>query len=139
VTRFLGVAALVLTIAAAAPAAAAPAEERQAASVRVYFLQGEQLVAVTRPGSTVKAAVTSRNGSGSHATASPGFRRELRTPARAARARSRAEEAAAVSRCSSTGSWRLPSRTTRSFARFTSRLLRLAAHHDARFAEHKHG
>jgi hypothetical protein len=57
-TRFLRVAALVLTIAAAAPAAAAPAGESQTASVRVYFLQGEQLVAVTRPGSTVKAAVT---------------------------------------------------------------------------------
>ena len=51
-TRFLRVAALVLTIAAAAPAAAAPAGESQAASVRVYLLQGEQLVAVARPGST---------------------------------------------------------------------------------------
>jgi hypothetical protein len=58
VTRFLRVAVLVLTIAAAAPAAAAPAGDRQTASVRVYFLQGEQLVAVTRTGSTVKAAVT---------------------------------------------------------------------------------
>jgi spore germination protein GerM len=58
VKRSLRVAALVLTIAAAAPAAAAPAGESQAASVRVYFLQGEQLVAATRPGSTVKAAVT---------------------------------------------------------------------------------
>jgi hypothetical protein len=58
VTRFLRVAALVLTIAAAAPAAAAPAGESQTASVRVYFLQGEQLVAVTRTGSTVKPAVT---------------------------------------------------------------------------------
>jgi hypothetical protein len=57
VTRSLRVAALVLAIAAAAPAAASPAGERQAASARVYFLQGEQLVAVTRPGSTVKAAV----------------------------------------------------------------------------------
>jgi ABC-type amino acid transport substrate-binding protein len=57
VTRSLRVAALVLAIAAAAPAAT-PAEGSQAASVRVYFLQGEQLVAVTRPGSTVKAAVT---------------------------------------------------------------------------------
>jgi spore germination protein GerM len=57
-TRFLRVAALILTIAAAAPAAAAPAGKSQAANVRVYLLQGEQLVAVTRPGSTVKAAVT---------------------------------------------------------------------------------
>jgi spore germination protein GerM len=57
-TRFLRVAALVLAIVAAATAAAAPTEGSQAASVRVYFLQGEQLVAVTRSGSTVKAAVT---------------------------------------------------------------------------------
>ena len=56
-TRFLRVAALVLAIAAAAPAAGAPAAEGQAASVRVYFLQGEQLVAVTRPGSTVRTAL----------------------------------------------------------------------------------
>lgn len=56
-TRSLRVAALILAIAAVAPAAAAPAGESQAASVRVYFLQGEQLVTVTRPGSTVKAAV----------------------------------------------------------------------------------
>jgi hypothetical protein len=58
VTQSLRVAALVLAIAAAAPAAAAPAGGSQAAPVRVYYLQGEQLVAVTRPGSTVKAAVT---------------------------------------------------------------------------------
>jgi Sporulation and spore germination/L,D-transpeptidase catalytic domain/Putative peptidoglycan binding domain len=56
VTRSLLVAAVVL-MTAAAPAAA-PAGESQAASVRVYFLQGEQLVAVTRPpGSTARAAV----------------------------------------------------------------------------------
>jgi hypothetical protein len=58
VTRFVRVEALILAIAAAAPATAAPVGESQAASVRVYFLQREQLVAVTRPGSTVKAAVT---------------------------------------------------------------------------------
>jgi spore germination protein GerM len=58
VTRFVRVAALVLTIAPAAPAAAAPPGEGHAASVRVYLPQGEQLVAVTRPGSSVKAAVT---------------------------------------------------------------------------------
>jgi Sporulation and spore germination/Putative peptidoglycan binding domain/Bacterial extracellular solute-binding proteins, family 3 len=57
VTRSLRVAGLILAIAAAAPAAASPAGESRAASVRVYFLQGEQLVAVRRPGSTVKAAV----------------------------------------------------------------------------------
>ena len=56
VSALIRVAAIVLAIAAAVPAAA-PAGERQAASVRVYFLQGEQLVAVTRPGSTVRAAV----------------------------------------------------------------------------------
>lgn len=56
--RSLRVAALVLAIVAAATAAAAPTEGSQAASVRVYFLQGEQLVAVARSGSTVKAAVT---------------------------------------------------------------------------------
>ena len=56
-TRAVCVAALVLAIAGAAPAAA-PAEGSQAASTRVYFLQGEQVVAVTRPGGTVRAAVT---------------------------------------------------------------------------------
>ena len=55
-TRSARVAALVLTVAALAPSAA-PARESQAASVRVHFLQGEQLVAVTRPGSTVKTAL----------------------------------------------------------------------------------
>jgi Sporulation and spore germination/L,D-transpeptidase catalytic domain/Putative peptidoglycan binding domain len=55
VTRPLLVAAVVLMIGAAP--AAAPAGESQAASVRVYFLQGEQLVVVARPGSTARAAV----------------------------------------------------------------------------------
>ncbi len=56
-TRAVRVAALVLAIAAAAPAAA-PAGGSQAASSRVYFLQGEQLVAVSRPGGTLRTAVT---------------------------------------------------------------------------------
>lgn len=77
-TLSLRVAALIVAIAAAAPAAA-PAGESQAASVRMYFLQGEQLIAVTRPGSTVKAAVTAllagplvlRRGSSSAHTSRP--------------------------------------------------------------------
>ena len=54
-TQSLLVAAILLVVGAAP--AAAPAGESQAASVRVYFLQGEQLVAVARPGSTARAAV----------------------------------------------------------------------------------
>jgi hypothetical protein len=51
------IAALFLLLAVALPASA-PAGASQAGSVRVYFLQGEQLVPVRRPGSTARAAVT---------------------------------------------------------------------------------
>jgi hypothetical protein len=50
------VAGLALAIAAVV-FAAAPSADSQTATARVYFLQGEQMVAVTRGGSTVRTAV----------------------------------------------------------------------------------
>jgi spore germination protein GerM len=48
--------AVVVALVALVPAAA-PAGGSQAGAARVYFLQGEQLVAVNRAGSTVRTAV----------------------------------------------------------------------------------
>jgi lipoprotein-anchoring transpeptidase ErfK/SrfK len=47
---FVGLAALL--------PASAPAGEAKASAVQVYFLQGEQLIPVSRPGSTLRASVT---------------------------------------------------------------------------------
>jgi hypothetical protein len=54
--RRVPIAAIVLGVAALLPAGAPAGETRPVAS-RVYFLQGEQLVAVSRPGSTVRSAL----------------------------------------------------------------------------------
>ena len=50
-------AAIAVCVAALGPAAA-PAADSAPAATQVYFLQGEQLVPVSRPGSTLRAAVT---------------------------------------------------------------------------------
>jgi hypothetical protein len=53
------VAGLALAIAAVV-FAAAPSADSQTAAARVYFLQGEQMVAVTSGGSTVRTAVAAQ-------------------------------------------------------------------------------
>jgi hypothetical protein len=57
--RWWRVAGLGLAIAAVV-SAAAPSADSQTAAARVYFLQGEQMVAVTRGGSTVRTAVAAQ-------------------------------------------------------------------------------
>jgi lipoprotein-anchoring transpeptidase ErfK/SrfK len=54
-----------------------PAASGQAAPKRVYFLQGEQLVAVARPGSTVRAAVTALLKGPTEAEAAKQFRSQI--------------------------------------------------------------
>lgn len=80
------IAVVVLAIAVAVPAAA-PAGGRQASSVRVYFLQGEQLVAVTRPGSNARGAVGALLAGPSRAETAKQFRTLVpsRTPLRSVR------------------------------------------------------
>jgi hypothetical protein len=66
------VAGLALAIAAVV-SAAAPSADSQTAAARVYFLQGEQIVAVTRGGSTVRTArgAAARAGCERNALAAP--------------------------------------------------------------------
>jgi hypothetical protein len=69
--------AILAAIAVCAPAllpAAGPAAENQPAGAKVYFLQGEQLVPVARPGSTLRAALTALLAGPSKAEAAKQFR-----------------------------------------------------------------
>ena len=67
------VAGLALAIAAVV-SAGAPSAESQTAAARVYFLQGEQMVAVTRGGSTARAAVAALLAGPTRAEAARQFR-----------------------------------------------------------------
>jgi Sporulation and spore germination/L,D-transpeptidase catalytic domain/Putative peptidoglycan binding domain len=74
--RWVFVAAIAVCVAALV-AAASPAAEPSAAGTQVYFLQGEQLVPVRRPGSTVRAAVSALLAGPSNAEAARQFRTQV--------------------------------------------------------------
>ena len=63
-----------LALAIAVVCAAAPSAGSQTAAARVYFLQGEQMVAVARPGTTARAAMAALLAGPSRAEAARQFR-----------------------------------------------------------------